>query len=202
MYEKIQHPKTGKWYSSSGSVGSKLIQQYANKLEQLGSGSANHIARRKVSVSDKIGNSVLNGYLSQLSGGMMNPSGDRIRQQAQARRQRTLESRAQIKGLTDMINGEITNHKDKIIRGNSILADEYRDTLKRKEYFKKNPDSIGSRAHSHTIGEELREFRNEFERLAIRTFLTHWPMILEQTREAGIPEEVIDTVKADFSGIW
>ena len=46
------------------------------------------------------------------------------------------------------------------------------------------------------------EFQNEFERLAIRTFLTRWPMILEQTREAGIPEEVIDTVKADFSWIW
>jgi len=202
MYEKIQHPKTGKWYSSSGSVGSKLIQQYANKLKQVGSGSVNHLARRKVSVSDKISNSAPNGYLSKLSGGMMNPSGDKIIREGQVRRQRTLERRAQIKGLTDMINGEIKNRKDEIIRGNSSLANGYRDTIKRKEYFKKNPDSIGSRAHSHTIVEELREFQNEFERLAIRTFLTRWPMILEQTREAGIPEDVIDTVKADFSWIW
>lgn len=45
MYDKITHPKTGKCYSSSTYVGSKLIEKYANKLKQFGGGYVNHLRR-------------------------------------------------------------------------------------------------------------------------------------------------------------
>ena len=36
MFEKIQHPKTGKWHKTSSAIGSKLIKNYSKKLKLTG----------------------------------------------------------------------------------------------------------------------------------------------------------------------
>ena len=36
MYEKIQHPKTGKWHNINSSLGNKLVKGYAKKINQTG----------------------------------------------------------------------------------------------------------------------------------------------------------------------
>lgn len=36
MFEKIQHPKTGKWHKTSGAIGSQLIKNYSKKLKLTG----------------------------------------------------------------------------------------------------------------------------------------------------------------------
>ena len=38
MYEKIQHPKTGKWHNINSSLGNKLVKGYAKKINQTGRG--------------------------------------------------------------------------------------------------------------------------------------------------------------------
>lgn len=202
MYNKIKHPKTGKWYSSSSSIGSTLIEKYANKLNLMGGGSVNPFSYSKTSVSDKIGNNVPNGYLYNLSGGMNNPSGNKIIQEGQAMRQRTLDRRSQIKDLTDTISGEIKICKNDIIKGNSSLSNGYRELLERNEYFKKNSDVEGSLRHFSYYSQERREYQTEFERLAIVKFLRQWPMILQDARETGVPEDVINNVMGDFPGVW
>ena len=36
MFEKIQHPKTGKWHKTSSAIGSQLIKNYSKKLKLTG----------------------------------------------------------------------------------------------------------------------------------------------------------------------
>jgi hypothetical protein len=69
----------------------------------------NPLTGRKVSVSGKIGNSILNGYLTQLGGSSSsnNPSRDSLQQSGLAKRRATLKRRAQIESLTATISGEI-----------------------------------------------------------------------------------------------
>lgn len=202
MFDKINHPKTGKWYSSSSSVGSKLIEKYANKLKLMGGGSMNQFAYPKSSVTYKSGNTVPNSYLYNLSGGMNNPSFTKIKQEGQVRRQRTLARRAQIKDLTDTISHEIQICKNNIIKGNSSLSNGYRELLERNEYFKKNSDVEGSLRHFSYYSQQSREYQTEFERLAIVKFLRQWPMILQDARDTGVPEDVIKTVMDYFPGVW
>lgn len=60
MYDKIQHPKTGKWHKTDSSIGSKLIKGYAKKVNQTGGGFESRLNQLLV-----IFNGILRNYRSK-----------------------------------------------------------------------------------------------------------------------------------------